>query len=349
MSPNLETTYLGLHLRNPLLASSSPLTGRLDTLRRLDDAGVGAVVLPSLFEEQVEREERLLDELSRVGHEISAEMTGYFDPFTGGELGSDDYLRHLSGAKSALSVPVIASLNGYRPGGWTRYAKLMEVAGADAIELNIYFLPADPKESAADVERRTLDTVAEVARSVHVPVTVKLGPWFSSLPHLTRGLAEAGARGAVLFNRFYQPDVDLEELSVSPRLVLSSSIESRLALRWIALLKGRVALDLAASGGVHGVEDVVKLLLVGADVVTMASALLEHGPEHVEEVLRGLKVWLDEHDYEDVGQLRGALSQTSAPDPEAFERANYLEMLSGYAFGYRVGALGGVGPEALRR
>ncbi|MBW7917086.1 MAG: dihydroorotate dehydrogenase-like protein [Trueperaceae bacterium] len=337
MSPNLETTYLGLHLRNPVVASSSPLTGRLDTLRRLEDAGVGAVVLPSLFEEQIEREERLLDELSRVGQEISPEVTGYFDPYTGVELGADDYLRHLSAAKDLLSVPVIASLNGYRPGGWTRYARLMEMAGADALELNVYYLATDPAESAVEVERRTLDTVLEVTSSVRVPVAVKLGPWFSSLPHLTQNLARVGARGVVLFNRFYQPDVDLDELNVSPSLTLSTSAEARLALRWIALLRGRVALDLAGAGGVHAVEDVVKLLLVGADVVTLASALLERGPEHVTELVNGLDFWLAEHDYDSVAQLRGALAQTSAPDPGAFERANYLETLSGYAFGYRVG------------
>ncbi|HRN17976.1 MAG: dihydroorotate dehydrogenase-like protein [Trueperaceae bacterium] len=337
MSPRLATTYLGLRLRNPLIASSSPLTGRLDTLLDLDEAGVGAVVLPSLFEEQIEREELVLDDLSRVGHEISPEVTGYFDPFTGFEVGADDYLRHLSTAKSALSVPVIASLNGYRPGGWTHHAKQLEAAGADAIELNVYFLATDPDVAAADVEQRTIDTVAEVAGSVHVPVSVKLGPWFSSIPHLVQRLAGAGAQGVVLFNRFYQPDVDLDELTVGPHLILSSSQESRLALRWIAILRGRVRLDLAGSGGVHTADDVVKLLLVGADAVTMASALLEHGPEHVAQVLADLETWMRENDYDDVMELRGALSQRSAPDPEAFERANYLKTLTGYSFGYRVG------------
>ncbi len=337
MSPRLATTYLGLRLRNPLVASSSPLTGRLDTLRDLDEAGVGAVVLPSLFEEQIERESRVLDDLSHVGHEISPEMTGYFDPFTGFEVGADGYLRHLSAAKSALSVPVIASLNGYQPGGWTHHAKQLEEAGADAIELNVYFLATDPNVGAAEVEQRTVDTVAEVTSSVGVPVSVKLGPWFSSVPHLVQRLAGAGAQGVVLFNRFYQPDVDLDELTVAPHLVLSSSEESRLALRWIAILCGRVRLDLAGSGGVHDADDVVKMLLVGADVVTMASALLQHGPEHIAQVLTGLETWMRENDYDDVMELRGALSQRSAPDPEAFERSNYLKTLAGYSFGYRVG------------
>lgn len=337
MSPRLATTYLGLRLRNPLLASSSPLTGRLDTLRRLDDAGVGAVVLPSVFEEQIEHEELKLDKLSRAGHEISPEVTDYSDSFTGFPVGADDYLRHLSVARSALSVPVIASLNGHRPGAWTRYAKQLEEAGADAIELNVYFLATDPSVSAAEVEQRTIDIVTEVISSVSVPVAVKLGPWFSSLPHLVWNLSHAGARGVVLFNRFYQPDVDLDELTVSPDLVLSSSLESRLALRWIAILRDRVRIDLAGSAGVHNAADVAKLLLVGADVVTMTSALLQHGPEHVTKVLTDLEAWMKVHDYDDVAELRGALSQRSAPDPEAFERANYLKTLSGYAFGYQVG------------
>src|SRR5690606_19026751 len=235
-----------------------------------------------------------------------------------------------------ISVPVIASLNGHRPGGWTKYAKQLEEAGADAIELNVYFLATDPDASAEEVERRTLETVAAVTSTVRVPVAVKLGPWFSSLPHLVQGIAHAGAKGVVLFNRFYQPDVDLDELTVNPHLVLSSSLESRLALRWIAILRGKVRLDLAGSRGVHDSKDVAKLLLVGADVITMTSALLKNGPEYVTQVLVELVAWMREHDYDDVIELRGALSQRSAPDPEAFERANYLKALSGYSFGYRV-------------
>lgn len=338
MSPRLSTMYLGLSLRNPLVASSSPLTGHLDTLRRLDDAGVGAVVLPSLFEEQLEREEQLLDDLNVVGHAISPEITGYFDPFTGEPIGASAYLRHLEAAKACISVPVIASLNGHRSGGWTQYAKQLEEAGADAIELNVYFLATDPDASAEEVERRTLDTVAAVTSTVRVPVAVKVGPWYSSLPHLVQGIAHAGAKGVVLFNRFYQPDIDLDELTVNPHLVLSSSLESRLALRWIAILRGKVRLDLAGSGGVHDAKDAAKLLLVGADVITMTSALLKNGPEYVTQVLVELVAWMREHDYDDVIELRGALSQRSAPDPEAFERANYLKALSGYSFGYRVGS-----------
>ncbi|MDF1521961.1 MAG: dihydroorotate dehydrogenase-like protein [Trueperaceae bacterium] len=335
MSPNLTTRYLGLTLRNPIVASSSPVTGRLDTLRRLGDAGVGAVVLPSLFEEQIERDEMALHDLSLVGHEISPEISGYFDPFTGVEVGPDGYLRRLQAAKEALDVPVIASLNGHRPGGWTHHAELLENAGADAIELNVYFLAADASESGRDVEDRTVDTVASVCARVSVPVAIKIGPWFSSVPNLVRRFGEVGAKGVVLFNRFYQPDVDLETLTVGPRLVLSTSDEVRLALRWVAILHGRVPIDLAAAAGVHTADDVVKLLLVGADVVTMASALLERGPEHVTDVLTELGAWMHEHDYEQIDDLRGALSQRAAPDPGAFERANYLRALTGYAAAYR--------------
>jgi len=331
----LRTRYLGLNLRNPLVAAASPVTGRLDTLRRLDEAGVGAVVLPSLFEEQIEHDELALDDLSHVGQEISPEISGYLDPFTGVEVGPGGYLRRLEAAKGALSVPVIASLNGHRPGGWTHYAQLMQDAGADAIELNVYFLATDPTEAGRDVEDRTVDTVAAVCGQVTVPVTVKIGPWFSSVTHLVRRLGEAGARGVTLFNRFYQPDVDLDALEVAPRLVLSSSEESRLALRWIAILHGRTAVDLAASSGVHDAHDMAKLLLVGADVVTMASALLQRGPEHVTDVLTELRAWMAEHEYDDVGDLRGALSQRAAPDPAAFERANYLRTLTSYAAAYR--------------
>ena len=332
---SLATRYLGLDLRNPLVAAASPVTGRLDTLRRLDEAGIGAVVLPSLFEEQIEHDELALNELSHVGTEISPEASGYLDPFTGVEVGPGGYLRRLEAAKGALSVPVIASLNGHRPGGWTHHAKLMQDAGADAIELNVYFLATEASESGADVEDRTVETVAAVCRGVQVPVAVKIGPWYSSVPNLVRRLGDAGAQGVTLFNRFYQPDVDLENLEVAPRLVLSTSEEVRLALRWIAILHGRTAIDLAASSGVHDAADVVKLLLVGADVVTTASAVLEHGPEYVGTLLAGLRAWMADHDYDDVADLRGALSQRAAPDPAAFERANYLRTLTRYAAAYR--------------
>lgn len=332
---NLSTRYLGLELRNPIVAAASPLTGRLDTLERLDAAGVGAVVLPSLFEEQIEAEEMAFATLGHVGTEISPEATGYLDPFTGVEVGPEAYLRRLEAAKARLSVPVIASLNGVRPGGWTLYAQQMQSAGADALELNTYFLATDPSESSADVEDRTLETVAQVSSSLALPINVKIGPWFSSLPNFVRRLGEAGAKGVTLFNRFYQPDVDLEELEVAPHLVLSDPNEARLALRWIAILHGRTPLDLAASSGVHSAQEAVKLLLVGADVVTLASALLKYGPEHIAVVLQGLRDWMIDHDYASVEELRGALSQRAAPDPAAFERANYLRTLTGYAAAYR--------------
>lgn len=331
----LATRYLGLALRNPLVAAASPVTGRLDTLRRLDDAGVGAVVMPSLFEEQIEHDELAIADLEQVGQEISPEISGYLDPFTGIEVGPGGYLRRLEAAKGALTVPVIASLNGHRPGGWTHHAQLMQDAGADALELNVYFLATDASEAGRDVEDRTVDTVAAVCGQVKLPVTVKIGPWYSSVPNLVRRLSEAGAQGVTLFNRFYQPDVDLELLEVAPRLVLSTPEEARLALRWIAILHGRTAIDLAASTGAHEAEDVVKLLLVGADVVTMASSLLLQGPEHVAKVLADLRAWMADHDYDDINDLRGALSQRAAPDPAAFERANYLRTLTRYAAAYR--------------
>lgn len=332
---NLETRYLGLTLRNPIVASSSPVTGRLDTLKRLEDAGVGAVVLPSLFEEQIEAEEQALMNLTYVGQEISAEASGYLDPFTGVEVGPGAYLERLAAAKDALSIPVIASLNGVRPGGWVQHARLLQDAGADALELNIYFLATDASETGQAVEDRVVDTVAAVCGEVSLPVAVKIGPWYSSVPNLVRRIGDAGAKGVTLFNRFYQPDVDLDELEVAPRLVLSDAEEARLALRWIAILHGRTPVDLAASSGVHEASEIIKLLLVGADVVGMASALLKHGPEHVAKVLEELKAWMLAHDYDQVSDLRGALSQRAAPDPAAFERANYLRTLTGYASAYR--------------
>lgn len=334
---DLRSDYLGLALRTPLVASSSPLTGTIDGLRRLEDAGVAAVVLPSLFEEEITETALAVDGVLEAGAGVFAEALDYLPGFDVPAVGPEAYLQLVAAARSALGIPVIASLNGATPGGWTAWAGAIEQAGAHALELNLYQVAADPAQSAADVEARDLELVAAVRAAVRLPLAVKVGPYYSAFGHFAHRLVAAGADALVLFNRFYQPDVDLDELNVSPSLTLSTSAEARLALRWIALLRGRVALDLAGAGGVHAVKDVVKLLLVGADVVTLASALLERGPEHVTELVNGLDFWLAEHDYDSVAQLRGALAQTSAPDPGAFERANYLETLSGYAFGYRVG------------
>jgi dihydroorotate dehydrogenase (fumarate) len=300
----LRTRYLGLDLPSPLVASASPLTGSLDGLRRLQAAGAGAVVLPSLFEEQLALE---ADQAERRG-----------------------YLALVEKAKAALQVPVIASLNGVTPGSWVEHAGLLEEAGADALELNIYYVSSSPRVSGSEVERRYLELVRSVRQAVGIPLAVKLSPHFSSVANLTRQLVQAGADGLVLFNRFYQPDLDLDSMEVVPRLVLSTSEELRLPLRWIAILYREVPASLAASTGVHTAEDAIKVLMAGADVAMMTSALLRHGPEHLRVVEAGLRDWLDEHGMQTVGHLRGMRSQRSVRDPAAWERANYITMLSGY-------------------
>jgi dihydroorotate dehydrogenase (fumarate) len=330
MSVDLSTRYLGLNLRNPIVASASPMTGSVEILKRLQDAGVGAVVLPSLFEEQIEHEEMATHNLMLYGAELSPEAQGFFPEMQHYDTGADTYLKLVGDARKALSVPVIASLNGHTPGGWTRIAKQLEDAGADAIELNIYFLATDPTDTATEVEQRYLDLVASVRASTAVPVAVKVAPYFSAMASMAMRLARAGASGLVLFNRFVQPDIMLEELEVAPHLVLSTSDELRLALRWIAILHGRVEASLAATGGAHTPEDVLKLLLAGADCVMIASSLLRHGPQHVETLVRGVRAWMSEREYESVTQLKGSLSQQSCPDPDAFERANYMKALKSY-------------------
>jgi dihydroorotate dehydrogenase (fumarate) len=331
MSVDLRTRYLGLDLRNPIVASASPLTGSIESLKRLEDAGVGAVVLPSLFEEQIEHEEMATHNLMLYGAELSPEARGFFPEMQHYDTGAGKYLQLIGDAKRALSVPVIASLNGYTPGGWTRIARQLEEAGADAIELNVYFLAADPADTGADVEQRYLDLVTSVRATTQVPVAVKVAPYFSAMASMAVRLAKAGASGLVLFNRFVQPDIILEELEVAPHLVLSTSEELRLALRWIAILYGRVEASLAATGGAHTPEDVVKVLLAGADCVMIASSLLRQGPQHVDTLVRGVQAWMSEREYVSVSQMKGSLSQRACPDPDAFERANYMKALKSYA------------------
>ncbi len=330
MSVDLSTRYLGLALRNPVVASASPLTGAIDSLKRLEDAGVAAVVLPSLFEEQIEHEEMATHNLMLYGAELSPEARGFFPEMREYDTGADKYLKLIGAAKQALGVPVIASLNGYTPGGWTRIAKQLEEAGADAIELNVYFLAADPADTGAAVEQRYLDLVASVRSATKVPVAVKVAPYFSAMASMAVRLAAAGASGLVLFNRFVQPDIMLEDLEVAPHLVLSTSDELRLALRWIAILHGRVDASLAATGGAHTPEDVLKLLLAGADCVMVASSLLRHGPAHAGTLVRGVERWLAEREDDSVTQMKGSLSQRACPDPDAFERANYMKALKSY-------------------
>jgi dihydroorotate dehydrogenase (fumarate) len=330
MSIDLSTRYLGIGLKHPIVASASPLTGSIDSLRRLEDEGVAAVVLPSLFEEQIEHDEMATHNLMLYGSELSPEASGFFPEQQKYNTGPDRYLKLIADAKKALSVPVIASLNGYTPGGWTAMARQLEQAGADAIELNVYFLATKLDDSSAAVESRYIDLVKSVAGQVKVPVAVKVAPYFSAMANMASRLAQAGASGLVLFNRFLQPDIELEELQVTPHLVLSTSDELRLALRWIAILRGRVRASLAATGGAHTPDDVLKLLLAGADCVMVASSLLKKGPAQVGVLVRGVTEWLSEREYSSVEQMKGSLSQQACPDPDAFERANYMKALKSY-------------------
>jgi dihydroorotate dehydrogenase (fumarate) len=331
MSVDLRTRYLGLELKHPIVASASPLTSSMDSLKRLEAAGVAAVVLPSLFEEQIDHDEMAAHNLMMYGAELSPEAHGFFPEMQNYRTGPDQYLKLIADAKQALSVPVIASLNGHTPGGWTTIARQFQDAGADAIELNVYFLATSVDDSSADVERRYTDLVASVTGQVSIPVAVKVAPYFSAMANMAARLAKAGAAGLVLFNRFLQPDIVLEDLEVSPHLVLSTSDELRLALRWIAILRGRVAASLAATGGAHTPEDVLKLLLAGADCVMLASSLLVKGPGHVDTLVRGVRDWMTEREYTSVAQMKGSLSQQSCPDPDAFERANYMKALQSYS------------------
>jgi dihydroorotate dehydrogenase (fumarate) len=326
----LKTRYLGLELPNPLVASSSPLTGKLDTLAALEDNGVSAVVLPSLFEEQIEREESEINRLYEYGTESFAEALTYRPEMETYNTGPQSYLRLVEDAKARLGIPVIGSINGITKGGWIEYARLIEGAGADALELNIYYIATNPDHTAEDVERRYLELVAEVRSAVSIPLAVKIGPNFSAMANMARKIVAAGADGLVLFNRFYQPDIDLETLQVSPHLVLSTSDELRVPLRWLAILRPLLTASLGATTGVHTVEDVAKLLLTGADSVMATSSLLKYGPGHARKLIDGLEAWMAEKEYASVEQLKGSLSQANSPDPAAFERANYIKTIQSY-------------------
>ncbi len=332
MPVDLSTQYLGLDLAHPIVPSASPMTGDLDRLHALAEAGAPAVVLPSLFEEQIEHNAMAVHHGLEFGAEIFPEATdGYFPEMDEYNTGPTEYLNLVHAAKRELSIPVIASLNGTTSGGWTLYARILEDAGVDALELNIYLIAADANATAEMVERQYLHLVETVRESVAVPLAVKVGPFFSSMAHMAGRFVDAGADALVLFNRFYQPDIDLDTLDVAPDLVLSTSDELRLVLRWMALLFGRVDCDLAGTTGVHSAEEAIKLTLAGANVAMMASALLRHGPEHLARVVEGLRTWLEEREYESVRQARGSLSQINAPDPGAFERANYMRTLVTYS------------------
>ena len=330
MSVDLRSRYLGLELKNPIVAAASPMTSSIDSLKRLADAGIAAVVLPSLFEEQIEHEEMATHNLMLSGTELSPEAGGFFPEMQSYNTGSGNYLKLIGEAKKKLPVPVIPSLNGYTPGGWTQIARQLEDAGADAIELNIYFLATGLEDTSTEIEKRYIDLVASVSGIVSIPVAVKVSPYFSAMANMAARLARAGASGLVLFNRFLQPDILLDELEVAPHLVLSTSDELRLALRWIAILRGRVPASLAATGGAHTPEDVLKLLLAGADCVMIASSLLHHGPAHVAALVNSVEKWMTEREYASVEQMKGSLSQQACPDPAAFERVNYMKALTSY-------------------
>jgi dihydroorotate dehydrogenase (fumarate) len=323
---DLTTRYLGLELSSPLVASAGPLTSRLDTLEMLHDAGAAAVVLPSLFEEEVIASGLELNALHTQGTESFAEALTYL-PELGGPTIVDQFLELVAGAKSTLDVPVIASINGTTPGGWVRHSRELVDAGADALELNLYSVAADRTDTAGAIEARQLELVRAVRDAVSVPLAVKLSPYYTAFGHFAAGVLEAGADGLVLFNRFYQPDINLDVLDVQPMLHLSDSAELRLPLRWIAILAGQVRGSLAASTGVHRVDDVVKVLLAGADVAMSTSALLVHGARHLETLRTELDRWLVDHEYESVAQLRGSVSRQSVPDPDLYERAQYARVL----------------------
>lgn len=330
MNVSLRTKYLGLDLKNPLVASAGPVTGRMDTLIKLEEAGAAAVVLPSLFEEQITKEEVEIALLYDFHNEGFAEAQTYLPEMDNYHTGPDSYLRLVRQAKRSLTIPIIGSLNGTSNGGWIQYGKMIEEAGADALELNIYFLATDPDMTALEVENQYLELVTSIRGAVSIPLAVKIGPFFSAMANMARRLFSAGADGLVLFNRFLQPDIDLETLSVEPKLVLSSSDELRLPLRWIAILRSYFDQSLAATSGVHTSEDVIKLLLAGADVAMTTSALLKFGPDRISELLVGLRTWLEEKEYISVSQMKGSVSQRNIPDPAAFERANYVKTIQSY-------------------
>jgi dihydroorotate dehydrogenase (fumarate) len=327
---DLTTKYLGLKLKNPIVPSAGPLSHTLDSMKRLEDSGAAAIVMYSLFEEQIVHDAAELNHYLTQGTESFAEAITYFPQADDYNLGPEEYVEHLHKAKGSLGIPVIGSLNGISTGGWVKFAKKIEEAGADAIELNVYYIPTDPALPGTDVEERYLEVLRAVKNTIKIPVAMKLSPFFSSMANMAHRLDDAGANGLVLFNRFYQPDIDLETLEVIPNVILSTPHALRLPLRWVAILHGRVKASIAATSGIHTSEDVLKMLMAGADVTMMCSALLKHGPGRIKEVLTELTTWMQEHEYESVTQMKGSMSQKSVADPAAFERANYMKALNSY-------------------
>lgn len=329
---DLTTKYLGLSLKNPLVASASPLSKEIDNFKKLEDAGVAAVVMYSLFEEQLILEQRELHYHTSQHADSMAEALSFFPDPDEYKLGPEEYLEHISKAKKAVSIPVIASLNGKTSGGWTEYAKKMQEAGADAIELNIYNIPSDAGKSASDIEANYIDILAGVKSAVSIPVAIKLSPFFSNMANMAKRLDDAGANGLVLFNRFYQPDINLNELEIEPHVDLSNSADMRIPMRWIAILKDKINADLAATSGIHTGEDMVKMLMVGANVTMVCSALLKNGISYAKTMLDQMKAWMETKDYQAVQQMQGSMSQSKIGNPADFERAHYMKAITNYKF-----------------
>ena len=326
---DLTTNYLGLKLRTPIVASASPLSHELSSIRQLEDAGASAVVLYSLFEEQLRQESLELDFYLSAGTESYAESLSYFPEPAEFNLGPDEYLEHIRKAKDAVKVPIIASLNGSSVGGWIQYATQIEEAGADALECNIYWIVTDPNVTSAEVEQHYLDIIQAVKTAVHIPVAIKLSPFFSNFANMAQRIDATGVDGLVLFNRFYQPDIDLETLELTPRVLLSTPQAMRLPLTWIGILHGKVKASMAATSGVHSAEDVIKLVMVGADATMLCSTLLRNGINHLRTIEQGVREWMEAHEYESVSQMKGSMSQQRSADPSAFERAQYMRAVKG--------------------
>jgi dihydroorotate dehydrogenase (fumarate) len=327
---NLTTRYLGFKLRTPLVPSASPLSEKIDNIKRMEDAGASAVVFHSLFEEQLRRDHHELHHYLEQGTESYAESLTYFPEPAEFKVGPEAYLEHIAQAKSAVDIPIIGSLNGTTFGGWMKFAQQIEQAGADALELNIYSIPSDPEISGEDIETSCLTILASIKEQLKIPVAVKLSPFFTNFARFAQRADRSGADALVLFNRFYQPDIELETLEISPNVLLSTPMAMRLPMRWIAMLYGRIGANLAATSGIHRATDALKMLMAGADVTMLCSVLLRRGIDHIRMIEREIREWMEEHEYESVEQLKGSMSQKNCPDPSAFERAQYMRALETY-------------------
>jgi dihydroorotate dehydrogenase (fumarate) len=327
---NLKTKYLGLDLKNPIIPSASPLSKNLGTIKKLEDAGASAIVMYSLFEEQIEHDQMELHYHTTIHNESYAEALSYFPDFETNYMGPEEYLEQIRKAKESIGIPVIGSLNGSTPGGWTEYAKKIEQAGADALELNIYLLATDINKSSEEIEKIYIDILKSVKSSITIPVVMKISPYFSSLAGFAKKLDDSGADGLLLFNRFYQPDIDLDELEVVPNVLLSNPQSMRLPLRWIAILYGKIKADLAATSGIYSAQDVIKMTMVGAKATQIFAALHEYGIEHITKILNDMEQWMTEHEYDSLDMMRGSMSHQAVANPAAFERANYMKALNSF-------------------